>query len=98
MLPLPTVEDNSSRVLASASPTTNLIQAFEPDSPVDCSIWAKMEELAVTESLGPPMIFRPTVYLFSKNTNNTVNPVVVAHGRSAIPSYLEPKIKVNNNK
>lgn len=39
-----------------------------------------MEELAMTESQGPPMIFRPTIHLFSKKTINTNNPVIVING------------------
>ncbi|KAL0279427.1 UNVERIFIED_CONTAM: hypothetical protein PYX00_000989 [Menopon gallinae] len=94
ILPLPTVEDNSARVLASASPTTNLMLAFEPDSPADSSVWAKMEELAVTESLGPPMIFRPTIQLFSKNTNNIVNPVVVANETVHVQVMLRNPLQI----
>lgn len=79
-LPLPTVEDNSIRVLVSVTSSSGLIRAFEPDSPADSVRWSRMEELALTESQGAPMIFRRTIHLFSKETVNTTNPVVVVNG------------------
>ncbi|KAK6642613.1 hypothetical protein RUM43_004115 [Polyplax serrata] len=78
VLPLPIVEDNNILVLVSTSRST-LVRAFEPDSPADSVRWSRMEELAMTESQGPPMIFRPTIHLFSKKTINTNNPVVVVN-------------------
>lgn len=80
VLPLPIVEDNSSRVLVSVTSSSGLMRAFEPDSPADSVRWSRMEELAVTESQGAPMIFRRTINLFSKETLNNSNPIVVVNG------------------
>lgn len=80
-LPLPIVEDNSMRVLTSAVPSMQFDQAFEPDSPADSVRWSRMEELAVTESQGPPMIFKRTMHLYSRETVNNINPTVVINGK-----------------
>ncbi|XP_067001319.1 trafficking protein particle complex subunit 8 isoform X2 [Anabrus simplex] len=92
VLPLPLVDQDSVKVLVGPLPPfapplplpqegPGLVPAtgvtFEDDLP-DSTRWSKLEEALVIDAQGSlPMIFRPTVQMFSNRTNNTNNPISV---------------------
>ncbi|XP_029042782.1 trafficking protein particle complex subunit 8 [Osmia bicornis bicornis] len=80
ILPLPLIDSNNIKVLYGP-----LAKSYENNIPAshvsfdneecDDVRWSKMEEMLITEAQGsPPMIFKPTVALYSKASNNTVKP------------------------
>lgn len=83
ILPLPLLDSNNIKVLYGplGKPTENDIPASHVTFGVeetDDAKWSKMEEMLITEAQGsPPMIFKPTVALYSKTSNNTVKPNAV---------------------
>lgn len=80
ILPLPLIDSNNIKVLY--GPLTKSYENNIPASHVsfdseecDDVRWSKMEEMLITEAQGsPPMIFKPTVALYSKASNNSVKP------------------------
>lgn len=84
VLPLPVVDNDSIKVLlgsltSTPSSESALVYAtgvkFEDDQ-FDNRRWSKLEETLVTEAQGSlPMIFRPTLQLFSNETVNTSKPI-----------------------
>ncbi|XP_053984906.1 trafficking protein particle complex subunit 8 [Hylaeus volcanicus] len=83
ILPLPLIDSNSIKVLYGpvAAPYENNIPASHVSFNVEeCDEvrWSKMEEMLITEAQGsPPMIFKPTISLYSKTSNNSVKPNAV---------------------
>ncbi|XP_011160627.1 trafficking protein particle complex subunit 8 isoform X1 [Solenopsis invicta] len=82
ILPLPLLDSNNIKVLYGpmGKQTENNIPASHVtfDIEMDDARWSKMEELLITETQGSsPMIFKPTVALYSKTSNNTVKPNAV---------------------
>lgn len=83
ILPLPLLNSNNIKVLYGplGKQIGNNIPAshvtFDMENTEDTK-WSKMEELLITEAQGsPPMIFKPTVILYSRSSNNTVKPNAV---------------------
>ncbi|XP_076235516.1 trafficking protein particle complex subunit 8 homolog l(3)76BDm isoform X2 [Calliopsis andreniformis] len=83
ILPLPLIDSNDIKVLYGpiARPYENNIPAshvsFDTEECDDVR-WAKMEEMLITEAQGSPsMIFKPTVALYSRTSNNSVKPNAV---------------------
>ncbi|KOC70233.1 Trafficking protein particle complex subunit 8 [Habropoda laboriosa] len=83
ILPLPLIDSNNIKVLYGplAKPYENNIPAshvsFDTEECDDVR-WTKMEEMLITEVQGSsPMIFKPTVALYSKTSNNSVKPNAV---------------------
>jgi len=78
ILPLPLLDNNNIKVLY--GPMGKQTESNIPASHVtfnteetDDARWSKMEELLITEVQGSsPMIFKPTVALYSKTSNNAV--------------------------
>lgn len=84
ILPLPLLDSNSIKVLY--GPLGEQTKSNIPASHVtfgveetDDAKWSKMEELLITEAAqgSPLMIFKPTVALYSRTSNNTVRPNAV---------------------
>ncbi|XP_071632774.1 trafficking protein particle complex subunit 8 [Temnothorax longispinosus] len=82
ILPLPLLDNNNIKVLY--GPLGKQTESNIPASHVtfteetDDARWSKMEELLITEAQGfPPMIFKPTVALYSRISNNAVKPNAV---------------------
>ncbi|XP_011631766.1 trafficking protein particle complex subunit 8-like, partial [Pogonomyrmex barbatus] len=83
ILPLPLLDNDNIKVLYGplGKQTENNIPAshvtFSMEETNDAK-WSKMEELLITEAQGsPPMIFKPTVVLYSRTSNNAVKPNAV---------------------
>ncbi|KAG7202767.1 hypothetical protein KM043_009936 [Ampulex compressa] len=83
ILPLPLIDSNSIKVLYGPLPELreNIIPAshvsFENEETDDVR-WSKMEEMLLTEVHGcPPMIFKPSVALYSRTSNNSTKPNAV---------------------
>lgn len=83
VLPLPLLDSDNIKVLYGplGKQTENNIPAsnvtFSTEE-IDDAKWSKMEELLLTEAQGfPPMIFKPTVALYSRTSVNTVRPNAV---------------------
>lgn len=81
-LPLPLLDSNNIKVLYGplGKPTENDIPASHVTFGVeetDDAKWSRMEEMLMTEAQGSPMIFKPTVALYSRTSNNTVKPSAV---------------------
>lgn len=82
ILPLPLIDSNGIKVLygAIARPFENNIPAshvsFNTEECDDVR-WSKMEEMLITEAQGSLMIFKPTVALYSRTSNNNVKPNAV---------------------
>jgi len=80
ILPLPLLDSDNIKVLY--GPLSKQIENNIPASHVTFNAeeindakWSKMEELLVTEAQGSvPMIFKPTIALYSRTSNNTVKP------------------------
>lgn len=82
ILPLPLLDNNDIKVLYGplGKQTENNIPASHVTftEETDDTRWSKMEELLITEAQGsPPMIFKPTVALYSRTSNNAVKPNAV---------------------
>lgn len=83
VLPLPLIDSNNIKVLygpLAKSDENNIPASHVSFDNEDCDDvrWSKMEELLITEAQGcPPMIFKPTVALYSRTSNNSVKPNVV---------------------
>ncbi|KAG5334145.1 TPPC8 protein, partial [Acromyrmex charruanus] len=83
ILPLPLLDNNNIKVLY--GPLGKQTESNIPASHVtfnteetDDAKWSKMEELLITEAQGsPPMIFKPTIALYSRISNNSVKPNAV---------------------
>lgn len=83
ILPLPLLDNNNIKVLY--GPLGKQTESNIPASHVtfnteetDDARWSKMEELLITEAQGsPPMIFKPTIALYSRTSNNSVKPNAV---------------------
>ncbi|KAK7864298.1 hypothetical protein R5R35_009554 [Gryllus longicercus] len=91
-LPLPIVEQNSVRVLVGPLPCSTSVTpvvgsnsptvpasgvTFEDDDP-DTAKWPKLEEMLITAAQKQlPMIFKPTIQMFSNYTDNSRNPVSI---------------------
>ncbi|GAB1868073.1 Protein TRS85-like protein [Camponotus japonicus] len=83
ILPLPLIDNNNIKVLY--GPLSRQSESNLPASHVtfnteetDDTKWSKMEELLITEAQGsPPMIFKPTVALYSRMSNNATKPTAV---------------------
>ena len=83
ILPLPLLDNNNIKVLY--GPLGKQNESNIPASHVtfnteetDDTRWSKMEELLITEAQGsPPMIFKPTIALYSRISNNSVKPNAV---------------------
>lgn len=82
-LPLPLLDSNNIKVLygslgkqsESNIPASHVTFSTEE---TDDAKWSRLEELLITEAQGsPPMIFKPTVALYSRTSNNTVKPNAV---------------------
>ncbi|XP_011860429.1 PREDICTED: trafficking protein particle complex subunit 8 [Vollenhovia emeryi] len=82
ILPLPLLDNNNIKVLygplgrqtESNIPASHVTFAEETDD----ARWSRMEELLITEAQGSPlMIFKPTVALYSRTSNNAVKPNAV---------------------
>ncbi|XP_046999759.1 trafficking protein particle complex subunit 8 isoform X1 [Schistocerca americana] len=86
VLPLPVVDNDSIKVLLGSLTSTPSSEAaivyatgvkFEDDQS-DNRRWTKLEETLVNEAQGTlPMIFRPTLQLFSNETVNTSKPIAI---------------------
>lgn len=83
ILPLPLIDSNDIKVFYGpiAKSHENNIPAshvsFDTEECDDVK-WSKMEEMLITEAQGSaPMIFKPTVALYSKTSNNSVKPNAV---------------------
>lgn len=51
-------------------------------------LWSKLEEILVHQAQGQlPMIFKPTNILFTRETNNTSNPIAVVSGEYYLYLY-----------
>nr|CAD7396556.1 unnamed protein product [Timema cristinae] len=83
-LPLPLIDSNAISVLIgalSSHPPTDQSSSSVPatgvmfsDAQADNTRWFKLEEQLIAEAQGTlPMIFKPTIQLFSKHTNNCVD-------------------------
>lgn len=60
-----------------------------PEAITNDKLWSKLEEILVHEAQGQlPMIFKPSTILFTKETNNTSNPIAVVSGGFELPSIL----------
>ncbi|XP_076164861.1 trafficking protein particle complex subunit 8 homolog l(3)76BDm isoform X3 [Ptiloglossa arizonensis] len=83
ILPLPLIDSNNIKVLHGpvVMPHENNIPASHVSFNMeDCDDirWSKLEEMLITEAQGsPPMIFKPTISLYSKTSNNSVKPNAV---------------------
>ncbi|XP_012215025.1 trafficking protein particle complex subunit 8 isoform X2 [Linepithema humile] len=83
ILPLPLLNSDNIKVLY--GPLSKQTESNIPASHItfsteetDDAKWFKMEELLITEAQGSlPMIFKPTVALYSRTSNNTVKPNAV---------------------
>lgn len=83
ILPLPLLDSDNIKVLY--GPLSKQTESNIPAShvmfnteEVNNAKWSKMEELLITEAQGSlPMIFKPTVALYSRTSNNTVKPNAV---------------------
>lgn len=82
ILPLPLLDNNNIKVLY--GPLGKQTESNIPASHVtfteetDDTRWSKMEELLITEAQGsPPMIFKPTIALYSRTSNNAVKPTAI---------------------
>nr|CAD7195798.1 unnamed protein product [Timema douglasi] len=82
-LPLPLIDSNDISVLIgalSSHPPTDQSSSSVPatgvmfsDAQADNTRWFKLEEQLIAEAQGTlPMIFKPTIQLFSKHTNNVI--------------------------
>ncbi|XP_008543726.1 trafficking protein particle complex subunit 8 [Microplitis demolitor] len=81
ILPLPLIDGNEIKVLLgpliSSSDDADAHDLFDQQDDNDTR-WSKLEETLVTEAQGSvPMIFKPSVSLYSNKTNNTVKPNAV---------------------
>nr|CAD7454701.1 unnamed protein product [Timema tahoe] len=87
-LPLPLIDSNAISVLIgalSSHPPTDQSSSSVPatgvtfsDAQADNTRWFKLEEQLIAEAQGTlPMIFKPTIQLFSKHTNNVIKPLAV---------------------
>lgn len=80
---MPLIDSNNIKVLY--GPLSRQSESNIPASHVtfnteetDDTKWSKMEELLITEAQGStPMIFKPTVALYSRTSNNAVKPTAV---------------------
>ena len=93
ILPLPLIDSNNIKVFHGPIAETheNNIPAshvsFDTEECDDVR-WAKMEEMLITEAQGsPPMIFKPTIALYSKTSNNNVKPNAVLN--EAVHFFIE---------
>lgn len=83
ILPLPLINTNGIKVLFGPLPRSekNSIPASHVSfnsQDVEDIRWAKLEETIITEALGSvPMIFKPTVALYSDKSNNSSKPNAV---------------------
>ncbi|XP_076762823.1 trafficking protein particle complex subunit 8 homolog l(3)76BDm [Xylocopa sonorina] len=83
ILPLPLIDSNNIKVLY--GPIAKSHEDNIPASNVSFDVeecddvrWSKMEEMLLTEAQGsPPMIFKPTIALYSATSNNSVKPNAV---------------------
>lgn len=90
ILPLPLVEDNQIKVLLGPviKPGNNIelvsqILSFSQDA--DDVRWSKLEEILLSKAQGtPPMIFKPTVTIYTNSSNNASKPNAVVNE----PIYL----------
>ncbi|XP_034943856.1 trafficking protein particle complex subunit 8 [Chelonus insularis] len=80
VLPLPLIDGNEIKVyLGPLMPMedNNVVDVFNRQDEDDTR-WIKLEEILVTEAQGTvPMIFKPTIPLYSNKTNNTSKPNAV---------------------
>lgn len=83
ILPLPLISSNEIKVLFGplSKPDKNTIPAshvsFDSQDAEDVR-WSKLEEVLITEASGSvPMIFKPTVALYSDKSNNSTKPNAV---------------------
>ncbi|KAG8041820.1 hypothetical protein G9C98_007124 [Cotesia typhae] len=78
ILPLPLIDGNETKVLLGpvvSSGDKDAYDLFDQDDTEASSRWSKLEETLVTEAQGSaPMIFKPSVALYSKKSNNTSKP------------------------
>ncbi|XP_066587305.1 trafficking protein particle complex subunit 8 [Prorops nasuta] len=83
ILPLPLIDANNIKVLFGpiAKGDDNNIPASHVsfnNEECDDAKWAKLEEILIAEAQGTaPMIFKPTIALYSKTSNNTLKPNAV---------------------
>ncbi|XP_011502697.1 PREDICTED: trafficking protein particle complex subunit 8 [Ceratosolen solmsi marchali] len=83
ILPLPLIEDNQIKVLLGPliKPGNNIelvsqILSFSQDA--DDVRWSKLEEILLSKAQGtPPMIFKPTVTIYTHTSNNANKPNAV---------------------
>ncbi|CAG5099865.1 Similar to TRAPPC8: Trafficking protein particle complex subunit 8 (Homo sapiens) [Cotesia congregata] len=74
ILPLPLIDGNEIKVLLGPIGDKDY-DLFDQDDTEVPSRWSKLEETLVTEAQGSaPMIFKPSVALYSKKSNNTSKP------------------------
>lgn len=82
-MPLPLIDSNNVKVLYGhlCESTEDSISASHvslDDEDTDDVRWSKMEEILITEAQGTqPMIFKPSIILYSSISNNTVKPNAV---------------------
>ncbi|XP_058792250.1 trafficking protein particle complex subunit 8 [Phymastichus coffea] len=89
-LPLPLIEDNQIKVLLGPviKPGNNIelvsqILSFSQDA--DDVRWSKLEEILLSKARGtPPMIFKPTVTIYTNTSDNSTRPNAVINE----PIYL----------
>jgi len=72
------VEDNCACVRVVAGNSQG--EAWQMDSAEDTVKWQRMEELALAEAGNAPMVFRPTIPVFSQRTSNFQGPVIALSG------------------
>ncbi|KAF7386777.1 hypothetical protein HZH66_011229 [Vespula vulgaris] len=84
VLPLPLIDSNNVKVLYGhlCESTEDSISAshvsLDDEDGQDDVRWSKMEEILITEAQGTqPMIFKPSIILYSSISNNTVKPNAV---------------------
>nr|CAD7257197.1 unnamed protein product [Timema shepardi] len=98
-LPLPLIDSNAISVLigalsshpptdqSSSVPATGVMFS---DAQADNTRWFKLEEQLIAEAQGTlPMIFKPTIQLFSKHTNNVIKPLALANALVVLSSTSE---------
>nr|CAD7568876.1 unnamed protein product [Timema californicum] len=99
-LPLPLIDSNAISVLIgalSSHPPTDQSSSSVPatgvmfsDAQADNTRWFKLEEQLIAEAQGTlPMIFKPTIQLFSKHTNNVIKPLALANALVVLSSTSE---------
>ncbi|XP_015112086.1 trafficking protein particle complex subunit 8 [Diachasma alloeum] len=101
VLPLPLINGNEIKVLLGPfleSPRLTAASgvSFDHSDEDDDPRWAKLEEHLVSEGLGAvPMIFKPTIALYTHKTNNTSPPTAVIDEPIHLSIELQNPLHIN---